>query len=588
MKMAEVVNRVINFIIRCLLAVIVFVLFLHSIFSTSFIGQAVNEDGSVYGRTLNIPDSPWKHLVVFVLVTAVCVVVYRLYHRNHTGRGSRCPVLSRRQILILLSCIFIGVGVLWIILTQLNPGSDPAKIYEIAMQWRVGDFSAFEEGNYLFVYPFQSGIVLFYYALSFLFGTKSYIGPQIVNVIALTIVYLLLTLLARIYWKTDRNLPLLVYPALMCWIPLFFYTTYIYGILPGMACAVGSIYLSARYLETRKYGYMIGSALCIGVATVLKMNCLIYLVAVACFMLYDALDTILSEGWGSRKKWMASVAFVILMGFSVWGCNRMTEQFVEHLSGYDMPEGEPMISWVVMGLSDAPKGPGDYNGYIGDVYSGNHYDAELAAQQSVADLGRIIRRMKNAPIDEGFVFFARKTAYQWNDPTFISMERMQGRGSAIKMKAFIRSIIDGRGSVVLSVFLNYVQTLILTGILFYLILNRSSRNLYELMGAVVFLGGYLFHMFWEASASYTIPYFAIMIPYAVKGFRDWTGWLSHAIDERGINVQMNKKTAVYAVGIMVLLLLALRIGRSRTFLSTIAADDGQEAVMQYYHQNESE
>ena len=588
MEKAAVIHRIINFIIRCLLAAIVFVLFLHSIFSTSFIGRAVREDGSTYGRTLNIPDSPWKHLIVFALITAAGVAAYRLYRKSHIK--GRFSAHSERNVMIFLTCFFIGLGVLWIALTQMNPGSDPAKIYAIALQWRDGDFSAFEEGEYLFCYPFQSGIILFYYLLSFVFGTESYIGPQLINVAALAVVYVLLTLLARFYWKEDRKVSILVYLALICWVPLFFFITYIYGILPGMACAVGAVYLAARYLETRRYSYMIGSALCIGVATVLKMNCLIYLVAIACFMLYDALDTILSYGWDKekRRQWIASVGFVILMCVSVWGCNRITEQIVEHLSGYDMPEGEVMVSWVVMGLSEAPKGPGDYNGYIGDVFSGNNYDTELAAQQSLADLHKIVKRMLSDPIDEGIPFFGRKTAYQWNDPTFISMERMRGRKSAIEVLPVVKSLIEGRGSVALSVIFNYVQTLILAGILLYLILNWNSRNLYELMTAVIFLGGYLFHTFWEGGASYTIPYFTIMIPYAVKGFCDWVRAAGRLIDRRGFKLQPNKKMAVCVVGIIVVVLVALRVGRSNLFHSTIALDDGQEAVVQYYHLSDRE
>lgn len=592
------IYRTVNFMLRSLLTVIVFLLFLHSIFSTSFIGRAVNANGDLYGKTLNIPDSPWKHLIVFLLLTVLCAVVYRLFQKlKARGEGGVFGRLSENRFLLLLSFIFAGIGVLWVAVTQLSPGSDPAKIYAIALQWRAGDFSAFEEGNYLFSYPFQSGIVLFYYLLTFLFGTESYVGPQLINIAALAVIYLLLSLLARFYWKEDRKISCMVYPALMCWAPLFFYVTYIYGILPGMACAVGALYLAARYLETRRYRYMAGASLCIGIATVLKMNCLIYLVAIACFMLYDALDIVLSDRKNAKdkqRKWLSSVGFILLMGVGVWGCNTATELFVEHLSGYAMPEGEPMISWAVMGLQEAPKGPGDYNGYIGEVYTASGYDAGRAAEQSLADLRKILDRMLDEPIGEGLCFFAGKTAYQWNDPTFISMERMRNRKSAVEISPLVRSVIDGRGSVVLSVLLNYAQTLIWAGILLYLFFSRNSRNLYELMGAVVFLGGYLFHLVWEAGASYTIPYFVLMIPYAVKGFRDWTGAILRIADaarRHGMPADRSKmtgKTVLLAAAFLVIALAALRVGRSRTFHNTIALDDGQEAVQQYYHRAESD
>ncbi len=587
MKSQRFLYQLANSVIRIFAASVVFVLFLHSIYSTSFVGRAMREDGSTHSRTLNIQDNPWMHLAVFVLVSVLCVVAGKIYRRRqkgHNGVGGDVGQADR-NILFWLSVVFFGVGVLWIMLTQMKPGSDPAKVYAIALEWRGGDFSAFEEGNYLFCYPFQAGIVLFYYLLTFLYGTESYIGPQVVNAVALAVIYLLLSLMVRSFWKKERGLSVLAYVALMCWTPLFFFVTYIYGILPGMACSLGMMYLALRYVETRKWRYIAPAALCIGMATVLKMNCLIYLVAVVCFLVYDIVDTLC--GCGERrdkwKKCAASAVFLLLMCTSVWGCGKITEKWVEHLSGYDMPEGEVMVSWVVMGLQEAPKGPGDYNGYNGDVFARNNYDTQLATEQSLADLRKIIKRMWENPLDEGVTFFARKTAYQWNDPTFISMERMRGRKSAIEMAPPIRSLIEGKGSVALSVWLNYIQTLVFTGVLLYLFLNWKSKNLYELMGLVVFLGGYLFHMVWEASASYTIPYFTVMIPYAAKGFYDWAKVIVDLGERPREGIRMNRKEAVCAMGVAALLVLVFCFTRTNLFHRTIALDDGAEAITQYYH-----
>lgn len=586
MKKQRFLYQLANSIIRALTASVIFVLFLHSIYSTSFVGRAMREDGSTYSTTMNIPDSPWKHLLVFVLVSVLCAVIGRIYrHRQEKCGGMKARAgCGDGAALYWLSLVLFGAGILWIALTQMKPGSDPAKVYAIALEWRAGDFSAFEEGNYLFCYPFQAGIVLFYYLLTFLYGTGSYIGPQVVNAAALAVIYLLLSLMARSFWKKERGLPVLVYVAFMCWVPLFFFVTYVYGILPGMACSLGMVYLAVRYVETRKYRYMVPAALCIGIATVLKMNCLIYLVAVVCFMVYDVADTLLQSGV-RREKWkkcLASAAFMALMWFSVWGCGRLTQAWVERLSGYDMPEGEVMVSWVVMGLQEAPKGPGDYNGYNGDVFSRNNYDTKLATEQSLADLRKIIKRMAENPLDEGVTFFARKTAYQWNDPTFISMERMRGRKSAVEIAAPVKSLIGGKGSVALAVWLNYVQTLVWSGVLLYLFLNWNSRNLYELMGIVIFLGGYLFHMVWEASASYTIPYFTVIIPYAVKGFYDWAKMLGRIDGKKKMGLRFDKRTGVCILGVAAVLVLVFCFTRTNLFHRTIALDDGVEAVRQYY------
>lgn len=341
MKIQRAFYQIVNNVIRILLLLIATGMCLQSVFSTSFVGVITKEDGSLQERTLNIADQPWKHLLVFAALTVLGVLLYRGTPRLR----ARLPRLYAFGTIIILV-----MGTVWIFATRLAPGSDPAKVYAIAMQWRRGDFSAYAEGGYLFRYPFQSGIILFYYLLSFLFGIDNYIGLQFANVIALAAVYGLLVRLSAIFWQEDEKLPSMVYAALILWVPLSFYVTYLYGILPGMALSLGALYFAAKYLATRRYRYMIPAALCMGLATVIKMNCLIYLVAIGCFLLYDAVYAALLTKKEHWRQWIASLVCLALMGLGVAGCNQICSRYVEHLSGYEAGDGEVMVSWIVMGL----------------------------------------------------------------------------------------------------------------------------------------------------------------------------------------------------------------------------------------------
>lgn len=595
---------IVNFIIRALLAISVFFLFLHSIFSTSFMGWVDKEDGTLQARTLNIADHPWRHLLVFLVLTVILVLCRRVGAGGSAGMtdavgGSAAGTETYRKPYAgktagVIAAIGVIVAAAWILVTRFLPGSDPSKVCNVASQWMAGDFSAFEPGEYLFCYPFQSGIVLFYYLLSRIFGDGNYVAMQFVNLLALALVYYLLYRIFSRFWRQEKNVLLISYLALILWVPLMFYVTYLYGILPGMACSLGATYLALCYLENRKWWYMFPAALLMGVATVLKMNCLIYLIAIGCFLAYDAIDAL----WISKQKgkqWLVSLVFIAMMGLGVYGCNQATNAYVEHLSGYEMPEGEVMLSWVVMGLQEAPNAPGNYNGYIGNVFFDNHFDTELATEQSISDLKFILKGMLDSPIDWGITFFARKTAYQWNDPTFIAMERMEGRQSIIDVSPWVRDLIEGKGEVVLSVILNYVQTLVLLGMLLYLFFTRKSRNLYELLVAVVFLGGYLFHMVWESSASYTIPYFVLLIPYAVKGFAEYGNradrafsWMTENSMEKKADMKMwfsGKNMPLIGVTAVAIAMLLLFM-QTNLFDRTIALDDGPDAYRQFYQMQE--
>lgn len=619
MKIQQKVYPVVNSMIRILLLLIVAGMCLQSVFSTSFIGVITQEDGSLQERTLNIADQPWKHLLLFIVFTAAGVLLYRglpylgehlrnVFRKGNALNGAGTRQSSQAGVVAVGSFVVLIMGTVWIFATRLYPGSDPAKVYQIAMQWRRGDFSAYAEGGYLFRYPFQAGIILFYYLFSFLFGIDNYIGLQFVNVIALAAIYGLLVMLAALFWKEDEKLPSIVYAVLILWVPLSFYVTYLYGILPGMALSLGAVYFAAKYLYTRRYRYILPAALCMGLATVIKMNCLIYLVAIACFLLYDAVDIALLTKKELGKQWIVSLLCLVLMGLSVAGCNKLCSRYVEELSGYEAGEGEVMVSWIVMGLQETPLGPGGYSGYINEIFERYDYDTEKITEASIADIKSIMTRLLENPLDEGLPFFARKNAFQWNDPTFISLDRTKGRKAAGSMPAYAHSLIVGKGSVTLSILLNYAQTLILIGMILYLILERKSRNIYELMGAVVFLGGYLFHFFWESSASYTIPYFVIIIPYAVKGLKNWvrcTGecacrvWgmvrrskkqgdsaMENSLAQQQLIVR-KERVWVPACILLALVILTALFSRTNLFRRTIALNDGEAAEEQFYHRGEN-
>ena len=47
-------------------------------------------------------------------------------------------------------------------------------------------------------------------------------------------------------------------------------------------------------------------------------------------------------------------------------------------------------------------------------------------------------------------------------------------------------------------------------------------KLHRLLLPTIFIGGFLFHLFWEAKSQYTITYFVLLIPYCAKGLMDMT------------------------------------------------------------------
>lgn len=42
---------------------------------------------------------------------------------------------------------------------------------------------------------------------------------------------------------------------------------------------------------------------------------------------------------------------------------------------------------------------------------------------------------------------------------------------------------------------------------------------------LIFIGGFIFHLFWEAKGQYTISYFLLLFPVAIAGYGAFINWL---------------------------------------------------------------
>ena len=73
---------------------------------------------------------------------------------------------------------------------------------------------------------------------------------------------------------------------------------------------------------------------------------------------------------------------------------------------------------------------------------------------------------------------------------------------------------------------NWFQTFIYMGAFLFLLFAGRKLRWEQLIPAVIFIGGFLFHMAWEGKGQYTICYFILLIPYAYAGFGQTIQWLA--------------------------------------------------------------
>lgn len=510
-KLEKILTGIVWFIFICIIGLLAIL----SIFKTAFIAE---------GETVTFNSGHWY---IHIVVLAVLIFIMKIHIKIQTGKHEAGKEAETQKahpqklwkdgmfwavIIVVNACI----SVIWILATRMYPAADQETLVNIAADMRSGVYSAWQPGGYMFLYPFQNGILLMIYAISRIFTGNTYLAAQFVN-----IPFCILGIIASsmCVYKLFKIKDLMRITAILMtlWLPFAMYNTFIYGTVPGFALMMSAYWIALSYFEKRDVWKIVAASLLAALSVILKSNYSIMLIAL---IILIAMDII-------RRCNIRSIAFVIMLVVTLaagkYTCNGITE----HITGTDTPEGVPKIAWAAMGIS------GDYgwwDGYNIYIYGVNNYDSELAKKGSWERIDLCIEQFVKKPLS--FVrFFAGKIVSEWCEPTFQSVSIQNSRSSSIEQCRFVKSFMRDEGIIshIYRFILDIFQTLVYTGTFAWLWYGRKNITFEQMILGICLIGCFLFHIVWEAKGQYTMVYFLLIIPYAVEGWRRLTLHNNNAI-----------------------------------------------------------
>ena len=170
------------------------------------------------------------------------------------------------------------ISVIWILATRMYPAADQETLVNIAADMRNGVYSAWQPGGYMFLYPFQNGILLMIYAISRIFTGNTYLAAQFVN-----IPFCILGIIASsmCVYKLFKSKDLMRITAILMtlWLPFAMYNTFIYGTVPGFALMMSAYWIALSYFEKRDVWKIVAASLLAALSVILKSNYSIMLIA---------------------------------------------------------------------------------------------------------------------------------------------------------------------------------------------------------------------------------------------------------------------------------------------------------------------
>ncbi len=546
------------------------------------------------------PDNPlWNLLELAGFGLLFCGCLYL-----HEKIGEK----FRRGLLVFTLIFVFGLGILLILFGRTVPAADALSVYNAAAEWILGNTDIIHPTvSYLSYYPQQIGLMAF---LELLLRIWNLTGLSVPAWHFIKLVYVCLLcgaiwfqyLSLQYLWPENYKKISCCYLVLVCCnLPMIMYSSFVYGEIPSFAALSVGCYLLLRLLGGVSPGgsyrdnvsrndapsvtahgsapHMLcriiftgfGSILFLTLSVMLRKNSLIPIIAVLLVLLFEALRF----GRSVRSR-LCLLGIAVCLAVTSVGILPLVQKCYEKKAGNTLSSGVTAMSYLAMGMQEASRGCGWYNGFNINTYDTAGMDTALANEISRLAIDERLTYFREHP---GYTadFYLHKHLSQWADGTYASRQATLATYGG--RSAFFKEVYEGSLSGGYIEWCNAWQNVLYLGVLVFCIDSLKKRRkskvvghmtdqtaghtagctadhmadrhgadrhgadqlgadrhgtdwhgtdrlgadchgtdrLYVYVGLIAVLGGFLFHTFWEANSRYIFSYSLLLMPYCGAG-----------------------------------------------------------------------
>lgn len=445
------------------------------------------------------------------------------------------PVIYKRILLFAVLFVSSLLGLALILFGRTMPAADAMSVFSIAQSFAEGEVSAIHPvDSYLSYYPQQIGLVAFFEPMIALWkllptNLAAYHGIKCIYVLLVDLIIYAQYKTVHLLFEDDKTdcIYLLLAGTNL---PLMMYSSFVYSEIPSFAALSGGLYfLLLAYKRIRQADGCVlsvlvpaGAVVLLSLSVLLRKNSLIVIIAV---LLVLALE------W-MRKPHPALALLLLLIAVGSLSILPVTQKIYEIRGNNTLKSGVTATSYFAMGMQEASRGMGWYNGFNFYTYQGTGMDTERTNEIARNAIQERLSYFKENP---GYAvkFYWQKYLSQWADGTYACRQATLANSGG--RKAFMDSVYSGSAGSFLIEWCNGYQNILYLGSLLFAIdflpkkqkSNRKSFGLTAYIGMIGVLGGFLFHMLWEANSRYIFLYGLLLLPYCAAGIANLGRRLCH-------------------------------------------------------------
>ena len=460
-------------------------------------------------KTFVVKDNIFVGSLCLLLFLGLMMLLHHFCKKN--------PHTTKKILLFVTLGSYTVLGTFLILYVKSTPHTDSHFVYSIAKNFAENNFSDISRDSYLSIYPHQIGLVAFYEPLIRIWNlTKipvdTYIFLQFVN-LALVLIFIvfLYKLVNILFENTYITCSCLVLT--LCCFPLYFYILRIYGDVTSITFLMIGLWAFTKLLTNTQ--------------TSQKAKCKLYLLNIICFILSVA----------TRKNTIINLIALMLI-IALVSLHKKTSGYIPLLLGYlfialftlpliqllyetranaTLDEGTPAIAYIAMGMEDAPKASGWYNGFNYNIYLETDHNIEFIESYCKKKIGKKLDYF-NSNKDAAIDFYFEKYASQWCDGTYAFRELTSY--SATERSAQINDFYSENGGKLLLFVCNQLQTILYFGFFVFSVYNgffKKEKNVLLYSVVLMAFGGFLFHFLWEANTRAIFSYIVLLLPVSGAG-----------------------------------------------------------------------
>jgi len=447
-----------------------------------------------------LSDNILLNVIILLVLVGLAVLLMRTSPKRRTVRWVGA---------IAIACS-AAIGVWWVLASKAMPTADSRSIVTVAQQLAQGNTDNLAQDSYFYVFPFQTGYLLYAEGFFRLFGTGAITLFQLSNVLLVCVSYLGILKLADILFEDPRVTLLTAILLGLCIQPMLL-STFLYGTIPGMTLSIWSVCFTAKAMKQSKLTLLFPAAVLIALAVLVKKNFVIVLIAEIIVLLIYAL----------RNKKALTLAFIALMAALSFILPTLVQKQYEARADTSFGKGTPQMAWLVTGFRESSFCSGWYNSYTTSVLMDNDMDYGKTLAQNKADLKEQLTMFASRPVYFAS-FMYKKIVSQWNVPAYQCIWSSAVGERSGEISDFVDSLCTGDASDAINAYFNQIMQFVyvaLTISLAVLCFRKDERSEGRMIVPLILFGAVLYHALFEAKSQYAIIYVPMMLPYAAFGIK---------------------------------------------------------------------